>query len=124
VLERDTIFVVDDDPSFLKGTGRLLAAHGFAPRLFSSAEAFRAETRQSGGACLLLDIQLGGMSGVELGRELSRTGASMPIIFVTADDSESTRRSAMAVGCAAYLTKPVTAAVLLDAIRGVTAAGL
>ena len=118
----DVIFVVDDDSSFLNGAGRLLAAHGFDPRLFPSAEAFRAHAGKHQGTCLLLDIQLrDGTSGIELRRELSSSGDPIPVIFITADDSDLTRRSAMAVGCAAYLTKPVTAAVLVDAIRSATA---
>jgi FixJ family two-component response regulator len=115
------IFVVDDDSSFLNGAGRLLAAHGFEPRLFPSAEAFQARAGKHEGTCLLLDIQLrGGISGIELRRELSRSGDPIPVIFITADDSELTRQSAMAAGCAAYLTKPVTATVLVDAIRSAT----
>jgi FixJ family two-component response regulator len=116
VAQREVIFVVDDDPGILKSVGRLLAAHGYTPRLFNSAEAFQAHTSPDEGACVILDIQLGGVSGIELGRTISHSGDSIPIIFITGNDSESTRRKAMDVGCKAYLTKPLSAAVLVDAV--------
>ena len=116
MAQRDVIFVVDDDPGILKSVGRLLAAHGYIPRLFNSAEAFQAHTPFDEGACLILDIQLGVVSGIELGQAISRSADSIPIIFITGNDSESTRRRAMDVGCIAYLTKPLSAAVLVDAV--------
>lgn len=116
VAQRDVIFVVDDDPGILKSVGRLLAAHGYIPRLFNSAEAFQAHTPFDEGACLILDIQLGVVSGIELGRAISLSADSIPIIFITGNDSEPTRRRAMDVGCIAYLTKPLSAAVLVDAV--------
>jgi FixJ family two-component response regulator len=113
---RDVIFVVDDDPGVLKSVGRLLAARGYDPKLFSSAEAFQEHAPLEEGACLVLDIQLGGVSGIELGRALSLSGESIPIVFITGNDSDLTRRAAMDIGCAGYVTKPLSAAVLVDAV--------
>jgi FixJ family two-component response regulator len=111
------IIVVDDDPSVLKSVGRLLKAHGFETRLFSSAEAYKAEAGATGVACLILDVQLGAGSGLDLQRELLRAGSPVPVIFITASDSETTRRSAAEVGCIACLSKPLTATSLMEAVK-------
>jgi FixJ family two-component response regulator len=111
------IIVVDDDPSVLKSVGRLLNANGFETRLFSSAEAYKAEAGATGVACLILDIQLGAVSGLDLQRELLGAGSPVPVIFITASDSEATRRSAVEVGCIACLPKPFTATSLMEAVN-------
>jgi FixJ family two-component response regulator len=66
--------------------------------------------------CLLLDIHLGGISGIELQRWLAASGSKRPVIFMTASDDEATRNEAMDAGCIAYLRKPFAGQVLLDAI--------
>ena len=66
--------------------------------------------------CIVLDIHLEGMSGVELASRLARTGNALPIIFMTGKDSDTERRAALKPNCMAYLTKPFSAALLLDAI--------
>jgi FixJ family two-component response regulator len=109
------ISVVDDDPSFLKSVGRLLRANGFEARLFSSAEEFL-EAGQSDATCLVLDIQLGEISGIELQRNLLRSGSAIPVVFITANDSEAVQRAARDVGCIGYLTKPFPPNALIDAI--------
>ena len=110
------IFVVDDDPDMLRSLGRLLKAHGFETRVFPSAEAFLAQADQADATCLILDIQLGGASGIELRRELSRSGSLVPVVFITANDNEATERAAIEAGCVAFLSKPFTARALLDAV--------
>ena len=110
------IFVVDDDPDMLRSLARLLKAHGFETRAFPSAEAFLAQADQADATCLILDIQLGGVSGIELRRELSRSGSPVPVVFITANDNEATERAAIEAGCVAFLSKPFTARALLDAV--------
>jgi FixJ family two-component response regulator len=110
------VIVVDDNPGFLKSVTRLLTVHGFATRAFSSAEALLESDGVHGAACLLLDIHLGGMSGIELQHQLAASGSSYPIIFMTAIDDDATRREAMDGGCIAYLRKPFAPHLLLDAI--------
>ena len=82
----------------------MLDAHGSEVEVFSSAEDFLARADMSDAACLILDIHLSGMSGVELYQQLSRSGHSVPAIFITGKDSETTRRAATETGCVAYLT--------------------
>src|SRR6195256_5811467 len=110
------VIVVDDNAGFLKSVARLLSVHGFATRTFSSAEALLDSDAARTAACLLLDIHLGGISGIELQRRLAASGSTCPVIFMTANDDEATRNEAVDAGCIAYLRKPFTRNVLLDAI--------
>jgi FixJ family two-component response regulator len=114
-----TIAVVDDNPSMLQGLSRLLSAHGFRVRTFESAELFLDDIADCGADCLLLDIHLGGMSGIDLQRRLSSSGNDLPVIFMTAIDSDTTRQDAFDAGCVAYLRKPFLAKLLIDAINRV-----
>ena len=111
------VIVVDDNAGLLKSVARLFAHHGIDSRTFASAE----ELIESGGtqtaACLLLDIHLGGISGIELQRRLAASGSKCPVIFMTANDDEATRNQAADAGCIAYLRKPFAPQLLLDAIR-------
>jgi len=110
------VAVIDDDVDIRKAIGRLLKAHGFRLESFASAEAFLARDSAHELACLVLDIHLGGISGIELQRRLKDAGTRLPIIFVTAIEDEATRCAAMAAGCVAYLRKPFAARLLIDAI--------
>jgi len=114
-----TIAVVEDDPSMLKGLSRLLSAHGFRVLGFTSAESFLDDVAQSEAACLVVDIHLGGISGIDLKRRLIASGSDFPVIFMTAVDSEATRQEAVEAGCVAYLRKPFLARLLIDAINQV-----
>jgi FixJ family two-component response regulator len=111
-----TIIVVEDNPSMLQGLSRLLSAHGFRVRTFASAELFLDDIAKCEADCLLLDIHLGGISGIELHRKLTASGEELPVIFMTAVDNEATRQEAFDIGCVAYLKKPFRATVLIDAI--------
>jgi FixJ family two-component response regulator len=115
------VMVVDDDASMLKSITRLLTAYGFVTQTFTSAEALLAGGGTCAATCLLLDIHLGGISGIELNRRLSAAGSTCPIIFMTAIDDEATRQEAIDAGCIAYLRKPFGANLLLDAIGKVAA---
>jgi FixJ family two-component response regulator len=110
------MIVVDDDPGFLKSVARLLSVHGFDVRTFVSAEALLEADAAQTATCMLLDIDLGGISGIELRRQLAASGCECPVIFMTAIDDDATRNEAMAAGCIAYLKKPFAPQLLLDAI--------
>jgi FixJ family two-component response regulator len=113
---RKLVVVVDDDPSMLKGVQRLLTAHGFDTAVFASAEAFLDCPSRHGAACFVLDIHLGGISGIELRRRLAANGCNVPVIFMTAFDDETTHQEARDAGCIAYLHKPFPAKLLIGAI--------
>ena len=110
------VIVVDDNAGLLKSVARLLAHHGIDSRTFASAEALIESGSAQTATCLLLDIHLGGISGIELQRRLAASGSKCPVIFMTADDDEATRNQAVDAGCIAYLCKPFASQVLLDAI--------
>ena len=115
------VAVVDDDESLCRSLSRLLRAGGIQPINYASAEAFLADTKHPQFDCLVLDIQLGGMSGIELAQRLAAEGGRTPIIFITAYDDPEARANAEAVGCAAYFRKSDSGAEVLDAIRRVAA---
>ena len=113
---RSSVFVVDDDPGMLRTIERLLRVYGFDVQAFASAEAFLDDAKPREAGCLVLDIHLSGMSGIELSRKLALSGNSVPVIFITGKDSEIVRKAALEVGCVAYLSKPFAAKQLTDAI--------
>ena len=114
--DSNIVLVVDDDPGMLKSVQRLLRLHAYEPILFSSVEAFKNYSDVEEAACVILDINLPGMSGIDLRRELLSSGISVPVIFMTGSDSEATMRSVAEVGCVACLPKPFRAHALLEAI--------
>ena len=112
------VAIVDDDPSILAGLQSLLDAHGFAATVFASAEAFVASySAETDIDCLLLDLHLGGMSGIELRRHLKTSGSTIPVIFMTACDNDAMRKRALEAGCIAYLRKPFPSRLLFEAIE-------
>jgi FixJ family two-component response regulator len=113
------VAVVDDDESLCRSFGRLLRAAGIRPFMYPSAEAFLADREQPQFDCLVFDVRLGGMSGIELGLWLAAEGAPAPIIFVTAYDEAGSRRLAERVGCAGYFRKTDSGDAVLEAIRRV-----
>jgi FixJ family two-component response regulator len=115
------VAVVDDDQSVCRSFARLLRAAGIQPITYASAEALLADTKRPRFDCMVLDVQLGGMSGIELGRKLAAEGNLAPIIFVTAHDDPETRLEAEAAGCAAYFRKNDSGDDVLEAIRSLTA---
>ncbi len=115
------VAVVDDEDSARRSLARLLRAAGFQPITYDSAESFLTDKNRPGFACLILDIQLGAMSGVELAERLASHGVRAPTIFITARDDPETRREAEAAGCSAYFRKTDSGAEVLEAIRRVTA---
>jgi len=114
---RKIVAVVDDDPSMLNAAESLLDAQGFATMVFASAEEFLDRGAATQVDCLLLDIHLGGVSGIELRRRLKDSGSTLPVIFMTALDDEAVRKQALNAGCVAFLRKPFQARQLLEAIK-------
>ena len=119
--DRKTVFVVDDDRSTLRGVQRLLRQHGFASVLFDSAEALRNQRDFSTAFCIVLDINLKDESGIELRQQLKASGVSLPVIYITGNDSHATRTAAIESGCIAYLTKPFRAQSLIEPIEKASA---
>ena len=111
------IAVVDDDESLCRSLGRLLRAAGIHPVTYLSAEAFLADDKHPCFSCLVLDIQLGGISGIELLRRLVSVGEKTPAIFITAHEDPAMQAEALALGCAGYFRKTDSGSEVLDAIR-------
>ena len=95
MMAQPTVIVVDDNAGLLKSVARLLAHHGIESRTFASAEALLESDSVQTATCLLLDIHLGGISGIELQRRLAVSGSKWPVIFMTTNDDEATRNEAM-----------------------------
>jgi FixJ family two-component response regulator len=117
------VFVVDDDPSMLKGVRRLLKQHGYDTVPFETAKALRDHGDFGQAFCIVLDINLSDGSGIDLRHHLADSGVLLPVIYITGNDSHATRMAAMASGCLAYLTKPFTAQSLIEPIQRAAALG-
>lgn len=101
----------------LKGMRRLLKQHGFETVPFETAGALREHGDFDRAFCIVLDVNLGDGSGIELRHRLAESGVALPVIYITGNDSDATRAAAMASGCLAYLTKPFSAQSLIEPIR-------
>jgi FixJ family two-component response regulator len=111
------IAIVDDDQPLREALGSVLKAAGYSIDSFASAEDFLISPLRKEIACLILDVRLPGMSGIELQRRLSESGDSIPIIFVTAHGDASLRDIVMKAGATGFLTKPVRSDALLREIQ-------
>lgn len=118
--KRRLVYVVDDDPSMLRGVKRLLREHGYDSVLFSTADAFQRHNDFDSAVCVILDVDLNDTSGIDVRRRLTAAGISLPVIFITGKDSPATRMAAIASGCLAYLTKPFSAGSLIGPIERVS----
>ena len=112
-----TIAIVDDDEALREALGSVMKAAGFSSRTFASAEEFLACDDCEETACLILDVRLPGMSGIELQRRLADAHSRLPIIFATAHGDTSLRESLMRAGAAAFFYKPVRSDALLKEIH-------
>jgi FixJ family two-component response regulator len=111
------VFVVDDDRFVRSSTERLVRSAGFNVKTFASAQEFLESARPDGPACLVLDVRMPGQSGLDLQRELTGSGAQIPVIFVTGHGDIPMTVRAMKAGAVEFLTKPYRRNDLLDAIR-------
>jgi len=111
------IVVIDDDLDILHSLELMLSLCGYHPKLFASAEEFLIAAPTLEAACLIVDIQLGEISGLELVRALCAQGLTLPVIFITGSRNELHRRQATELGCAAFLLKPFSAERLIDTVR-------
>jgi FixJ family two-component response regulator len=113
------VSIVDDDVSVRRSTRRLLRSSGLRAEAFSSAEEFLDSEWAEQTACLILDLRMPGMNGLELQRRLVQTGNPVPVIFLSAHASEEDERSALQAGAVQFLRKPISKEALLSAIRAV-----
>lgn len=114
--EQRLVFVVDNDVCLLKALKRLLRHHGYDSELFESAEAFENYDGLERAICVVLDIQLNGISGIEIRHRMRDAGVAVPVIYMTASDNDCVRTEAVESGCVAYLTKPFPASSLIEPI--------
>jgi FixJ family two-component response regulator len=112
-----TVYVVDDDESIRMALKRLLRSMGYHAVTFESAEDFMEATSRRGEGCLVLDIRLPGMTGLDLQEKLASSGAKYPVIFMTAHDNPQWQERAKKAGAVAYLRKPFDEQSLLGAIQ-------
>jgi len=111
------VYVVDDDASVREAVGSLISSAGLRAETFPSAQEFLASTRAEAPSCLVLDVELPGLNGLDLQEELAKANVRIPIIFLTGRANISMSVRAMKAGALDFLTKPVDDEVLLDAIR-------
>jgi FixJ family two-component response regulator len=115
--ESALIAVVDDDEAIREATESLIRSVGFRAVVFPSAEDFLRSSHLQDTACLIVDVRMPGMSGLELQRQLAAANYSMPIIFITAHGDEEARARALRAGAVAFLDKPFSDEVLLRAVQ-------
>ena len=111
------VCVVDDDASLLRALRRLLRAGGFSVEVFASAEAFLESGHRERADCLVLDVRLDGMSGVELLERLVAAGSKVPVVFMTGHDDPLSRERARRAGAVGYLRKPFDDESLIGAVN-------
>jgi FixJ family two-component response regulator len=110
------ISVVDDDDSVRESLGGLIRSVGFAVKVFASAEEFLNSDHLRNTDCLILDVRMPGMNGLELQRQLAASYSKIPVIFITAHGEEEVRARALNGGAVDYLLKPFSEEALLNAI--------
>jgi len=117
MLHCPLVAVVDDDDSVRESLGGLFRSVGYAARGFASADAFLQSDDLAKTDCVILDVRMPGMSGLELQRQLVASHPDVPVIFMTAHDDARARSQALSGGAVDYLIKPFSEAALLDAVR-------
>jgi FixJ family two-component response regulator len=116
-VTRDVVVGVDDDFRVRESIESLVESAGYAPRVFASAEEFLRSGTLAGTTCLITDVRMPGMNGIELQRRIRLERPKLPVIFVTAHYDEQTRKRALDDGAVGFLYKPFDAADLLKAIE-------
>lgn len=116
------IAIIDDDASVRTATASLVRSLGLEAGTFASAEAFLAAPRLRETACVITDVQMPGMSGIDLQAQLRASGSCLPMIFITAFPEERVRRQAIAAGAVGFFSKPFDGNEMIACIDGVLAA--
>ena len=116
-VAKNLISIIDDDESVRRTTALLIESLGFRAAAFESAEKFLSSDHLNDASCLIVDVRMPGMNGLQLQSQLAATGSRIPIIFITAYDDKASRQRAMQAGAAAFLGKPFTDEELLQWIR-------
>jgi FixJ family two-component response regulator len=111
------IFIIDDDVCAREVTERVIRSSGYTVATYASAEDFLGSDHVNDTSCLITDVHLPGLTGVELYRRLRAKGFAAPTIFVTGHPDETTRTQVLAAGAVAFLSKPVGKKVLLDCLK-------
>ena len=115
--DRRLVSIVDDDESMRRSVRNLLISVGFRVETFASAEAFLQSAHRSNSGCMVLDLGMTGMSGLDLLTHLADTGSRIPVVVLTAHSDDETRRRTLQAGASAFLGKPFHGEALLDAVR-------
>jgi FixJ family two-component response regulator len=113
----ETIALIDDDAAVRKALARVLRSAGFSVTAFESAEEFLAQSPITTPDCLVLDINLTGMSGLELRQTLLRRGMALSIVFITAGDDAHTQEALSSAGVRTWLRKPIGRSTLVETVR-------
>ena len=113
-----TVSIVDDDSSILRALSRLLGTAGYRVKTYDRASAFLEDRPPRGPSCLILDLRMPGLGGLDLQRELAARGLAQPVIFLTGHGTVPSSVEAMKAGAVDFLTKPVPGEALLEAVRG------
>jgi FixJ family two-component response regulator len=111
------ISVIDDDASIRAAANNLLSSHGYSVHTFESAEEFLRSAHQDDSSCVVADVQMSGMSGLDLLTHLRSRGNDVPFIFITAFPDESVRARALKAGAICFLSKPFAGPVLMNHIE-------
>ena len=121
--DRQLLSVVDDDEMLRESLPDLLREFGFAARAFSSGQEFLSSDDVDETRCLILDVAMPGMSGLEVQEELKRRGQAIPVIFITGQKDEEIRKQAFSQGAVKFLYKPVSDSAWLEAVNAALSAG-
>jgi FixJ family two-component response regulator len=113
----DLISIVDDDPSVCRAVGALVRSLGYPVRTFTSAEAFLESEAARESACVISDVRMPGMTGLELQRHLIAAGIALPLIFITAIPDPAMMRAALGAGAIAFHAKPFEGEKLAESIE-------
>ena len=114
--QRKVVGVVEDNCGIRRAMGRLLSLLGYETELYATPDEFLAAADRSEAICLVVDVELAESCGFEFAQRLLRAGSTTPIIFMSADDADPCKRRAAEIGCVAFLSKPFSAAVLIEAL--------
>jgi FixJ family two-component response regulator len=117
--EAPLVAIVDDDASVRQSTGRLIRSFGYRAEAFGSGEEFLASAFSARTACLLLDVRMPGMDGLDVQRQLAERGVQIPIVFLTGRASDDEERRARSAGAVEFLRKPVGKTTLLQVLQNV-----